>query len=59
MALDEQQALAIWKSTWRNIARVYGSPGHFGWDWPTLRITFPQRAAILKECRAILVKEQV
>lgn len=46
--------MAIWKSTWKAINREYGYPGHFGWDWPTLRITYPQRAAVLKRCAEVM-----
>jgi hypothetical protein len=52
--MDKAQALAIWKSIWRNITKVYGSPGHYGWDWPTLLVTFPERASILRQCMEVL-----
>jgi hypothetical protein len=52
--MDKATAIAVWKSIWRSIEREYGSPGHYGWDWPTLQITYPQRASVLAQCRSVL-----
>ena len=56
--LTKQDARAISKSIWRNLLNKYntGFP-NYGWDWPTLRVLFPDAASVLKECYRIIQKE--
>ena len=49
--LNRQDAIAISKAIWRYLNRYHsGSYPNYGWDWPTLRVLFPQIARTLKLC---------
>ena len=47
--MDAKTAMATEKAIWRYLLKV-GGYQPFGWDWPTLRIVYPQIAATLKRC---------
>jgi hypothetical protein len=51
--MTKQTALATSKAIWRYLRRV-GGYQPYGWDWPTLRIVYPQIARELKHCYRIL-----
>ena len=44
---------------YRKVARSVPDGGHFGWDWPTLRMPYPAKAQILRRVLEILREREV
>ena len=51
--MNRQDAIATSKAIWRHLNAV-GGYQPYGWDWPTLRMLYPQIARQLKACYIVI-----